>query len=79
MAFSAVFFISSSVIFSENGAAVILGIPTTSFITLLASAGLAIGMAFQGSLSNFAGGVLLLLHKPFREGDYIESQTFSEN
>lgn len=58
-------------------AAVILGIPTTSFITLLASAGLAIGMAFQGSLSNFAGGVLLLLHKPFREGDYIETSTYA--
>ncbi len=58
-------------------AAVILGIPTTSFITLLASAGLAIGMAFQGSLSNFAGGVLLLLHKPFREGDYIESSAYA--
>lgn len=58
-------------------AAVILGIPTTSFITILASAGLAIGMAFQGSLANFAGGILLLLHKPFKEGDYIESNGLS--
>lgn len=47
------------------------GIPTTSFLAVLGSAGLAIGMALQGSLSNFAGGVLILLLKPFRVGDYI--------
>lgn len=47
------------------------GIPTTSFITLIGSAGLAIGLALQGSLSNFAGGVLILVLKPFRVGDYI--------
>lgn len=47
------------------------GIPTTSFLAVLGSAGLAIGMALQGSLSNFAGGVLILFLKPFRVGDYI--------
>lgn len=51
----------------------ILGIETTSFVALFGSAGLAIGLAFQGSLSNFAGGVLLLVTKPFKVGDYIES------
>ncbi|WP_066715647.1 mechanosensitive ion channel family protein [Clostridium sp. Marseille-P299] len=49
----------------------ILGLPTTSFVAILGSAGLAIGLALQGSLSNFAGGVLLLVLKPFRVGDYI--------
>lgn len=48
-----------------------VGINTTSVITLLGSAGLAIGLALQGSLSNFAGGVLILVLKPFRIGDYI--------
>ena len=48
-----------------------LGIPTTSVAALLGSAGLAIGLALQGSLSNFAGGVLILLIKPFKVGDYI--------
>ena len=48
-----------------------VGIPTTSFLAVLGSAGLAVGMALQGSLSNFAGGVLILLLKPFRVGDYI--------
>lgn len=54
----------------------ILGVETTSFIAVLGSAGLAIGLALQGSLSNFAGGVMLLLFKPFREGDYIKAQDF---
>lgn len=49
----------------------ILGLPTTSFLTLLGSAGLAIGLALQGSLANFAGGVLILLLKPFVVGDSI--------
>ncbi len=49
-----------------------LGIEMTSVLALLASAGLAVGLALQGSLSNFAGGVLLLALKPFRVGDYIE-------
>lgn len=53
--------------------AVILGIPTTSFITMLASCGVAIGLALQGSLSNFAGGIMILLFKPFKVGDYIDA------
>lgn len=48
-----------------------LGIPTSSFIALVGSAGVTIGLALQGSLSNFAGGLLILLLKPFRVGDYI--------
>lgn len=51
-----------------------LGIEMTSFVAILASAGLAIGMAFSGTLSNFAGGVMLLLFKPFRSGDYVHVQ-----
>ena len=51
-----------------------LGVQTTSFAALLAAAGLAIGMALQGSLGNFAGGVLLLIFKPFKIGDLIEAQ-----
>ena len=47
------------------------GVDTTSVIALVGSAGLTVGLAFQGSLSNFAGGVLILLIKPFRVGDYI--------
>lgn len=50
-----------------------VGIETTSFAALLASGGLALGLAFEGSLSNFAGGVLILVMKPFLVGDYIES------
>ena len=52
--------------------AMMLGIPTTSFITALASCGVAIGLAMQGSLSNFAGGLMILLFKPFKVGDYIQ-------
>jgi len=51
-----------------------LGLEMTSFIAVLGSAGLAIGLALQGSLSNFAGGVLILTIKPFRVGDFIEAQ-----
>ena len=51
-----------------------LGIETTSFAAILAAAGLAIGMALQGSLSNFAGGVLIMIFKPFKIGDLIEAQ-----
>jgi small conductance mechanosensitive channel len=51
-----------------------LGIETTSFVAIVGAAGLAIGLALQGSLSNFAGGVLLVLFKPFEVGDVIESQ-----
>lgn len=53
------------------------GFETTSFIALLGTAGLAIGMALQGSLSNFAGGVLILLLKPFKVGDVISAQGFT--
>lgn len=53
-------------------AAMLLGVPTTSFVTLLASAGVAIGLALQGSLSNFAGGLMLMFFKPFAVDDYIE-------
>ena len=49
----------------------ILGIPTTSFITALASCGVAIGLALQGALGNFAGGIMIMLFKPFKVGDYI--------
>ena len=51
--------------------AMIMGIPTTSFIAALASCLAAIGLAMQGSLSNFAGGLMILMFKPFRTGDYI--------
>ena len=52
-------------------AASIVGFEITSFLTVLGSAGVAIGLALQGSLSNFAGGVLILILKPFQVGDYI--------
>ncbi|MFC2082355.1 mechanosensitive ion channel family protein [Bacteroidota bacterium] len=51
-----------------------VGIATTSFVAVLGAAGLAIGLALQGSLSNFAGGVLILLNKPYAIGDFIEAQ-----
>jgi small conductance mechanosensitive channel len=51
-----------------------IGIETTSFIAVLGAAGLAIGLALQGSLANFAGGVLVLLFKPFKVGDFIDAQ-----
>lgn len=51
-----------------------LGIQMTSFIALLGAAGLAVGMALSGTLQNFAGGVILLILKPFKVGDYIEAQ-----
>lgn len=51
-----------------------LGVQTTSFAALLASAGVAIGMALSGNLSNFAGGLVILLFKPYKVGDYIEAQ-----
>lgn len=53
--------------------AAIVGIPVTSFITVLASCGVAIGLALQGALANFAGGIMILLFKPFKVGDYIEA------
>lgn len=51
-----------------------IGIEATSFLAILGSAGIAIGLALQGSLSNFAGGVLLLTVRPFRVGDFIDAQ-----
>ena len=55
----------------------ILGIETTSFLALFASAGVAVGMALSGTLQNFAGGVLILLLKPYKIGDYIEAQGYA--
>jgi small conductance mechanosensitive channel len=49
-----------------------LGIQTTSFVAIIGAAGLAIGLALQGSLSNFAAGVILIMFRPFKSGDYIE-------
>lgn len=52
-----------------------LGIETTSFAALLASAGVAVGMALSGNLSNFAGGLIILVFKPFKVGDYIDTSS----
>ena len=52
----------------------IFGIDTSSFIALFASAGVAVGMALSGTLQNFAGGVMILLFRPYKVGDYIEAQ-----
>lgn len=54
-----------------------LGIAMTSFIAILAAAGLAVGMALSGTLQNFAGGVMILLFKPFKVGDFIEAQGYA--
>ncbi len=54
-----------------------VGVETTSFIAVIGAAGLAIGLALQGSLANFAGGVLIMLFRPFRAGDWIEAQGVS--
>lgn len=54
-----------------------LGVETTSFAALLASAGVAVGMALSGNLQNFAGGLIVLLFKPYKVGDWIESQGVS--
>ncbi len=53
-----------------------IGIETTSFIAMMGAAGLAVGLALQGSLANFAGGVLILFFRPFKVGDLIEAQGF---
>lgn len=53
-----------------------VGIETTSFIAIIGAAGLAVGLALQGSLANFAGGVLILLFKPFKVGDFIDAQGY---
>jgi len=72
-------FLSSSLLWSLRALLFVtfiskLGIETTSFVAILGAAGLAIGMSLQGSLSNFAGGVLIIIFKPFRVGDTIEAQ-----
>lgn len=54
-----------------------LGVEMTSFIAILGAAGLAVGMALSGTLQNFAGGVIILLFKPFKVGDYIEAQGYA--
>ncbi len=71
-------FLSSTISFVLNcilllTVAAVLGVPMTSIIALLGSAGLAVGLALQGGLSNFAGGVILLVFKPFEAGDYIST------
>ncbi len=53
----------------------ILGIKTTSLVAVFASAAFAVGMALSGTLQNFAGGIMILLLKPFRAGDYIQSES----
>ncbi len=66
--------LTAILIFSVIG---ILGIDTTSFLAIFASAGLAIGMAMSGTLQNFAGGVLILFLRPFKVGDVIEAQGYT--
>jgi small conductance mechanosensitive channel len=56
-----------------------LGVATTSFVAIIGAAGLAVGLALQGSLANFAGGVLILIFKPFRVGDLISAEGFTGN
>lgn len=53
-----------------------VGIEMTSFIAILGAAGLAVGLAFQGTLSNFAGGIMILIFKPYKVGDFIEAQGY---
>ncbi len=55
----------------------IMGVPMASVIAVIASAGVAIGLALQGSLSNFAGGIMILIFRPFRVGNFIETDDFS--
>ncbi len=54
-----------------------LGVATTSIVAVLGAAGLAVGMALSGTLQNFAGGAMILMFKPFKVGDYIETKGFS--
>ena len=58
-------------------AALIIGIPAASFVALLGTAGVAVGLALQGAFSNFAGGIMILIFRPFSVGDYIESSGLS--
>lgn len=55
----------------------LIGIATTSFVAVIGAAGLAIGLALQGSLANFAGGVLILFFRPFKVGDFVQTNGFS--
>lgn len=55
----------------------ILGVPMASIVTVLASAGVAIGLALQGALSNLAGGIMLMIFRPFRSGDFVETSGVS--
>lgn len=55
----------------------VIGIPSASIVTLIGSAGIAIGLAMQGGLSNIAGGLIILIFKPFRVGDFIDTHTDS--
>ena len=54
-----------------------LGIQMTSFVAILGAAGLAVGLALSGTLQNFAGGVMILLFKPYKVGDIIEAQGYT--
>lgn len=54
-----------------------VGIATTSFVAILGAAGLAVGLALSGTLQNFAGGVVILLLKPFKKGDWVEAQGYA--
>lgn len=58
-------------------AVAMLGVPMTNIVAIIGSCGLAVGLALQGSLSNFAGGIMLLIFKPFKNGDFIESNGIS--
>ena len=51
----------------------IMGVPMASVVAVLASAGVAVGLALQGALSNLAGGIMLMIFKPFRLGDYVSA------
>lgn len=55
----------------------VLGVPLTSVVTVIASCGVAVGLALQGGLSNIAGGIIILIFKPFKVGDYIDDQSVS--
>ncbi len=57
----------------------IVGIATTSFVAIIGAGGLAIGLALQGTLANFAGGVLILIFKPYKVGDLIEAEGYTGN
>jgi small conductance mechanosensitive channel len=57
--------------------ATMIGIPMTSFVAILGAAGLAVGLALSGTLQNFAGGVMILLFKPYKVGDYVEAQGYT--